>query len=149
MLRNLTVDVDSQEVANATERGYFDASGRSIDARLKRDGEGESSTVELTPQMNERILLPETAAQPLIANGTARLVQRYYVRPLNDYEQAFNSQDVRLSDVRERLAVFRREAELVNQANVRGQELISFEQVETQKLESDLSHSLAKSARRR
>lgn len=137
--KNYSLDVDSQESANATERGYFDATGRSIDARLKRqDEETENSTVEL--KENDLILLTEAAARPLIANGTAELVERYFVRPLNDYEQAFNNQDVRLNDVQERIDVFNRETELLNQANARGQELISIEQVENQKLTQDLEN---------
>lgn len=140
MLKKYDVDVDSQETAIATERGYFDTLGRSIDTRLKRDAEGEDGSVSLSPDTKERIVLKAEAAQPLIDNGTARLVQRIYVRPLNDYEQAFNLQFVQMHDLGERIELFKRESAELTKANALGQEMISFRQVENQKLTSDLAN---------
>ncbi len=133
----ITVDVDSQEVANATIGGYFDTIGRSVDARLKR----ESPTVELTPEMNtEQIVVKEEVAQELIAAGKAELVQRFYVRPLNDYEDAFNHYVVRSAELRDRIDLVQRESEEIKRANELGNEMITFRQVENQKLVSDVEN---------
>ncbi len=138
MLKPYSLDVDSDQSANATERGYFDVSGRSIDSRLKRSDDG---SVELSPDMRETpILLKEEAARDLIDQGIAELVQRIYVRPLVDYEAAFNNHAIRMDDVRERIATLQREKAIMDAANRRSQQLISNEQVEFGKLNEDLAN---------
>ena len=134
---NIAVDVDSQEVANATIGSYFDTIGRSVDSRLKR----ENPTVELTPEMNtERIVVKEEVAQALIASGKAELVQRFYVRPLNDYEDAFNYTIVRSAELRDRIDVVTRDTGEMKSANDLGNQMITFRQVEHQKLVSDVEN---------
>ncbi|MEZ6138313.1 MAG: hypothetical protein R3C53_25805 [Pirellulaceae bacterium] len=136
MLQNHEVEVDSSDSANATVSGYFDAIGRSVDARLKRD---DNEKVQLTPNMqSEMIILKEPAAQELIAAGKAELVQRFYVRPLNDYEEAFNRNIVRQHELAERITLVKRESAEIEKANQLGNEMISFRQVENQKLVADL-----------
>lgn len=136
MLRGHSIDVDSQEVANATVGSYYDSIGRSVDSRLKRD---DSPSVELTPDMNNKLMvLKEQVAQELIAAGKAELVQRIYVRPLNDYEEAFNRNIVRAAELRERIVLVQRETTEIGKANELGNEMITFRQVENQKLTNDL-----------
>ncbi len=138
VLKEFELDVDSTEVANATERGYFDSSGRSIDGRLKR---GENGMVKLTPEMKGKIIvLNEEFAAPLIANGTLQLVQRVYVRPLNDYEEAFGRHVVRDHEVSETIQLFKRDAAEIETANRLGQEMISLRQLENQHLREDLAN---------
>lgn len=138
VLKEYELDVDSKEVANATERGYFDALGRSIDSRLKV---GDNGVVKLTPDMKgELIILKEEVATPLINNGVLKLVQRVYVRPLIDYEEAFNHHVVRDHEVSETIALFKRDSAEITKANQYGQEMISFRQVEKQELQSDLDN---------
>ncbi len=138
VLKEFEIDVDSKENANATERGYFDALGRSIDSRLKV---GESGTVKLTPEMRGKlIVLNQEKAAELIASGTVELVQRVYLRPLNDYEEAFISHVVRDHEVTENIALTKRDTEEIRKANQLGQEMISFRQVENQGLQSDLAN---------
>jgi uncharacterized coiled-coil protein SlyX len=141
VLKEYEIDVDSQEVANATERGYFDTIGRSVDSRLKRSEEGQVGRVKLTPDMRDKlIILKEEAARPLIDSGVVELVQRLYVRRLNDYEEAFNQHVVRSHEVSESIALFQRDSQEISKANQVGQEMISFRQIENQELQSDLSH---------
>lgn len=140
ILQEFETDVDSDEVADATERGYFDTIGRSIDVRLKRDGEGENGTVSLDPQTNERVVLAENAYLNLSSQGKVESEFPIYVRKLNDYEQAFNNHAERMHDVAERIDLFKREAEQLSQANLVGQQLISQEQIETEDLQSDLDN---------
>lgn len=137
VLKEYELDVDSKEVANATERGYFDAQGRSIDSRLKV---GETGMVKLTPEMKGKlIVLPQQVAMPLINNGTLELVQRVYLRPLNDYEEAFNRHVVRDHEVSESILLFKRDSQEIEKANQFGVEMISFRQIEKEELQSDLS----------
>jgi hypothetical protein len=141
VLKPESFDVDSQENANATERGYFDASGRSIDIRLKREDTSEKGSVQLTPDMkDDLILLKESAARTLVDKGVAEISKRVYVRPLNDYEQAFNNHALRMKDVAERIELYQRETQLLTAANQEGQELINLEQIENGKLASDLQN---------
>ncbi len=140
VLKEYELDVDSKEVANATERGYFDALGRSIDSRLKV---GETGVVKLTPDMKGKlIVLTEEVATPLINNGILELVQRVYVRPLIDYEEAFNRHVVRDHEVSESIQLFTRDSQEIEKANQYGQEMISFRQVEKQELQSDVNNFL-------
>ncbi len=135
MLRDHEIDVDSGGVASATET-YYDISGRSIDSRLKRE---DGPKVTLTEKMNnELIVLKEQVAQELIAAGKAELVQRIYVRPLNDYEEAFNRNIVRAEELKERITLVQRETTEIGKANELGNEMITFRQVENQKLTNDL-----------
>jgi flagellar motility protein MotE (MotC chaperone) len=138
VLNEIEFEVDSKEVANATERGYFDVSGRSIDSRLKV---GENGIVKLTPETKgQLIVLKEEAAAPHISSGKLELIQRVYVRPLIDYEEAFNQHVVRDHEVGESIALFQRDSAEIEKANQLGQEMISFRQVEEQELKSDLAN---------
>lgn len=138
VLKEYTLDVDSQEIANATARGFFDASGRSIDLRLKR---GEEGVVTLTPDMKgERIVLKEEVATPLIDSGVLELVQRVYVRPLVDYEEAFAHVMLREHEVLQGIELARRDQRELEKANQLAQEMISFRQTEAQEISSDLGN---------
>lgn len=136
LLKEYTIDVDGTD-AIATELGFFDSQGRSVDSRLKRNEEGD---LKLSPEINKRILLKSEAADKLIASGIAQLIDPYFVRPLIDYQEAFNSTYVRRHEVSERIALFQREAAELTKANLIGQEGISFRQIENQQLTSDLQN---------
>ena len=136
LLKDYSIDVDGVD-AIATELGFFDSQGRSVDSRLKRKEEGD---LKLTAEINKRILLKSEAADKLIASGTAQLKFPYFVRPLIDYQEAFNSSYVRRHEVNERIALYQREAVELTKANSAGQEMISFRQIENQQLTSDLGN---------
>lgn len=135
LVKEYTKDVDSKEDAIATERGFFDTSGRSIDARLKR---GED--VKLIPDANVTLLLKSEVAQQMITEGVAELIEPVFVRPLIDYEYAFNQAYLRRAEIQARINLYSRDIEQLTQANQASQEIISFRQVEKQKLESDLGN---------
>ncbi|MEO8269540.1 MAG: hypothetical protein ABI557_07470, partial [Aureliella sp.] len=138
VLKEYQLDVDSRENADATERGFFDASGRSIDTRLKR---GDDGLVTLTADTKgERILLPQAVARPLIDSGVLELVRRVYVRPLIDYEEAFVHAMVRKSEVVAATELAQRDQREVEKANQALQEMISFRQAEKQEISSDLGN---------
>ena len=138
VLKEYKLDVDSKESADATERGFFDASGRSIDTRLKR---GDDGLVTLTPDTKgKRILLPQAVARPLIDSGVLELVRRVYVRPLNDYEEAFVHALVRKSELVAATELAQRDQSEVEKAKQALDAMISFRQVEKQELSSDLGN---------
>ena len=138
LLKEYAIDVDSEQEAIATELGFFDKSGRSIDVRLKRSE--EEGGVKLPADLNKRIVLKSEAADKLIADGIAELTEPVFVRPLIDYQEAFNRSYVRRHEIRERIALYQRETAELNKANQAGQEMISFRQVENQQLASDLGN---------
>lgn len=135
ILRDHEIEVDSGGVANATET-YYDMSGRSIDSRLKRE---DGSKVTLTDKMNsELIVIKAEVAQELKDAGKVAVVQEIYVRPLNDYEEAFNRNIVRAEELKERITLVQRETTEIGKANELGNEMITFRQVENEKLTNDL-----------
>ncbi len=138
LLKDYEIDVDSEQDAIATELGFFDKSGRSIDVRLKRSE--EDGGVKLPADSNKRIVLKSEVADKLIADGVAELIKPIFVRPLIDYQEAFNRSYVRRHEIRERIALYQRESAELAKANQAGQEMISFRQVENQQLASDLGN---------
>ncbi len=140
VLKEWDIDVDSQEEAIATERGYYDKSGRSIDVRLKR---GDDGRVKLTVDENKRIVLKSEVADDLIAKGIVELIEPVYVRPLIDYQEAFNHLYVRIHEVGEHISLYQRDTAEMAKANQAGQQMISFRQLENQALTDDLGHYTA------
>jgi hypothetical protein len=136
MLKDHTVDVDSQEEANATVGGFFDSSGRAVDVRLKR-AEGGQVVVE----QGKQIVVDQVTAQDLIDRQIAKLISRIYVRPLNAYEKAFSHLVVRRDEVDKRTLVYQREMAVLQEANQLGQAMISERQVENQRLTADLNQT--------
>ncbi len=136
VLKTFERDVDSTEKSNATVGGYFDLIGRSVDSRLQRD---DGKPVQLTPDMKDKpIILLEEVARTLRDSGNVELGQRFRVRPLNDYEEAFNKNFVRSHELSERIELFKRDSAEIQKANQAGQSMISFRQVEAQQLQADL-----------
>jgi hypothetical protein len=80
-----TIEVDAQEQRTATEGGFFDLSGRSVDSRLKRGEEG----ARVSFKTGDTIVLDTASAEDLIKQGIAKSLAPVFVRPLNDYEYAF------------------------------------------------------------
>jgi hypothetical protein len=80
-----TIEVDAQEQRTATEGGFYDLSGRSVDSRLKRGEEG----ARVSFKTGDTIVLDTTSADELIKQGIAKSLAPVFVRPLNDYEYAF------------------------------------------------------------
>jgi hypothetical protein len=87
-----TLDVDSPEQRGALDGGYFDGNGRAVDSRLQR---GEPVKFN----KGDQILVKAEAANELIADGTAKLIDRYYLRPLNDYRFVLRRIRLRLTEL--------------------------------------------------
>jgi hypothetical protein len=130
-----TIDVDSKEQRSSTDGGYYDLSGRSVDARLKRGG--EDAEVKFKP--GDKRVFGFDAAQDLIRLGVAEAVKSIYVRPLNNYEYAFRDSRQRTIEAIQQLAVLTREKGLLDDTNQKGQAQLTGKQVERRKLDLDLA----------
>lgn len=108
-----SIDVDSREQRNAMEGGYYDLSGRSVDARLKRDVEEP-----VLFQTGDTYVFDASAAKELEKLGVATLGERIFIRPLNDYEFAFRDTRRLTTRARQDLLLISRELEEVNRTNV-------------------------------
>jgi hypothetical protein len=128
-----TIDVDSKEARSALDGGYFDLSGRTVDSRLKRGEELAS----ITFKAGDEIVLWDDAAQQLIDRGVAKLVSRYFVRPLNDYEAGLASVAQRLLETRQNAAVVEREMEITRVTNEKINQEIGLRQAERIKLDAN------------
>ena len=141
VVKALEQDVDSDEQANATVGGYFDASGRTVDVRIKRE-EGKKVTL---PE-GKQLLLPQEEANKLINAGSVKLIQRVFVRPLNAYEKGLGHLKLRRDEVERMIEVTVRETRILEQAKQLGDRMISERQVESQKLAADRDRTVAESS---
>ncbi|MGB7345896.1 MAG: hypothetical protein WBD20_16890 [Pirellulaceae bacterium] len=88
------IDVDSPTQQGALEGGFFDESGRAVDSRLQRGEGGETKFLA-----EQQIVVKEEAAKQLIdVDGVARLVDTYYLRPLNDYRFVLRRLPMRINE---------------------------------------------------
>lgn len=96
-LKNYTIDVDSEDQRGALDGGFFDASGRAVDARLQR---GNKEPVSF--KKGDTVLIQEIGSKELLDDGTVKLLDRYYLRPLNDYRFVLRHIRLRLSELANR-----------------------------------------------
>lgn len=97
-LKDYELTVDGQDQRSASDGGFYDAMGQAVDSRLQRP---ENDVV--TFKAGEQLVILESAAQSLINDGTARLIDAYFVRPLVSYRHT-------LRDLRQQIDYLDREA---------------------------------------
>lgn len=127
--------------ANIQNGSFHDSLGRAIDARLHiEDTQENKGMVSIGPDIKDELIIfkRSTATDEMINGSEAELMQRIYVRPLIDFEQAFAAHDVRMKDVAERIKKYKRETDRLTQATSDIQNIISSEQLVYGKLEEDL-----------
>ncbi|KAA1258751.1 hypothetical protein LF1_12740 [Rubripirellula obstinata] len=96
-LKNHTENVDSTDQRGALDGGFFDGSGRAVDARLQR-ADGKPATF----RKGDTILIQEIGSDEWIDEGIVKLLDRYYLRPLNDYRFILRHIRLRLSELANR-----------------------------------------------
>ncbi|MGB7325052.1 MAG: hypothetical protein WBD31_09280 [Rubripirellula sp.] len=96
-IKNHSIEVDSPDQRGALEGGFFDGTGRAVDGRLQR---GDGGAVKF--KKGDIILVKEDAADVLIDDGAAKLIDRYYLRPLNDYRFILRHIRLRLAELENR-----------------------------------------------
>jgi hypothetical protein len=96
-LKNHTENVDSSDQRGALDGGFFDGSGRAVDARLQR-----SDKKPVTFRKGDTILIQEIGSEDWLNEGIVKLLDRYYLRPLNDYRFILRHIRLRLSELANR-----------------------------------------------
>lgn len=133
-LKNYAVDVDSPDSRGALESGFFDGTGRSVDARLQH---GEDGQVRF--KKGDQIVLKEEAADQLIGDGTAKLVFEYYLRPLNDYRYILRRIRLRLTELADRSKELQIEKGVLEKSIAETSGMLVTNQDIKNKLEQDLA----------
>ncbi len=108
-----TINVDSLQDRGALELGFFDNSGRAADSRLKVGGESKG---EVKLAKGELLLVTKDAADAMRAEGVARLVDEYYIRPLNDYRFVLRRIRLRLAELQNRSKILGYEEDVLQRA---------------------------------
>ncbi|WP_164102290.1 coiled-coil domain-containing protein [Candidatus Laterigemmans baculatus] len=78
--KNYEITVDGQDQRSASDGGAFDSLGQAVDSRLQRT-EGDAVSFSA----GDQLIVKQEAATTLINEGAAKLVDTYFVRPLNSY----------------------------------------------------------------
>ena len=137
LVKPYTIDVDDVRfTAPVTSGGYFDGTGRALDIRLKRVGD-EDGSVEF--RVGEQLLLTEQAGSELIDDGTAKLIDRFYLRPLNDYRFILRRIQLEVAELRSRIEELQFEGKVLQDSIERTAGLIVIQQTRKNQLEQDLA----------
>ena len=126
--------VDSPEQRGALDGGFFDASGQAVDSRLQR---GEDGTVNF--RTGDQVTLKEEAANALIDQGVAKLVDTYYFRPLNDYQFVLRRTRLRIGELTVRTQALQFEQQVLQDAIAATVAMLEANQDAKLKLEKDLA----------
>ncbi|MFG0262938.1 MAG: hypothetical protein ACF788_11155 [Novipirellula sp. JB048] len=135
-IKKYTDQVDGQRTTAATDGNFFDGTGRALDSRLQRtDGD------EVTFNVGDQLVLKEEAANQLIDQGVVKLINQYYVRPLNDYRFALRRIRLRLTalEAQDRQVEYQKQVLL---DSIRATEaMLTSTQADKLKLEQDFEQS--------
>jgi hypothetical protein len=131
--KNHKIDVDSPTQQGALEGGFFDESGRAVDSRLQRGEDGNTLF-----RAEQQIIVKEEAAKQLIdVDGVARLVDTYYLRPLNDYRFVLRRLRLRLNEAATRKVELEFENKVLDGAKNATNSMLTTNQDLKLKLEQD------------
>ncbi len=137
--KNHSIEVDSPQKTGALEGGFFDGNGRAVDSRLQRGADGQVKF-----KTGDRIVLKEEAAKQFTdIDNVARLVDTYYLRPLNDYRFVLRRIRLRLTELAIRSKELDYEADVLNAAIAATVAMLTTNQKEKLKLEQDLAQTQA------
>lgn len=134
-LKDHTTEVDAQEQRIATEGGFYDLSGRSVDARLKRGEEG----AKVSFKSGSVVVIDSSSAEDLIKQGIVKQLAPIYVRPLNDYEYAFREVRRQITASLQDVKLIKRELEVMKNS----QEIVSGQVIQRQQERDKLDKDFA------
>ena len=132
--QNHAITVDSPGQRGALDGGFFDGSGQAVDSRLQR---GEQGNVNF--RVGDQLVLKEEAANELIEAGVAKLVDNYFLRPLNDYRVVLRRIRLRLDSLVIRRTQLEREQKVLDDAIAATVQMLASNQDTKLKLEKDLA----------
>ncbi len=129
-----SIVVDSTEKRDVLDGGFFDPAGQAVDSRLQR---GEDGAVKF--KTGTQIIVKEEAADELIDLGVAKLVDTYFVRPLNDYRFILRRIRLRLAELAIRKQELEYEQQVLNDAIAATVAMLAANQETKLKLEQDVA----------
>lgn len=133
-LKPFKIQVDAPgKPSSVIDRGFFDGSGRALDARLKRGD--EAGSVEFAK--GDTLLVKEEAGQPLVKDETVKLIDRFYLRPLNDYRFILRRIQIEIAELRARIEELNFENTILDRTIDTNNGMIVREQERKVKLEQD------------
>jgi len=131
--------VDSPDPRSALDGGFFDPqTGEAVDSRLQRDGVGPDKGIAKF-KIGDPLVVKEEAANTLIDEGVAKLLDTYFVRELNDYRFALRRIRLRISELTIRQAELEYEAKVLNEAITATKAMLAANQGLKLKLENDVA----------
>lgn len=131
-----SIVVDSPDERGALDGGFFDGSGRAVDSRLQR---GEDNQVEFND--GDQVVVKEEVGRELVNEGVARLLDTYYVRPLNDYRFVLRRIRLRLTEMSLRQEELEFEQNMLKEAVDATVSTLTANQAAKLKLEQDLAQT--------
>ena len=134
-LKNTTIEVDSPDQLGALEGGFFDRRGRAVDGRLQR---GEDDVISF--KKGDQVVVKESEeVDEMIAQGEAKLIFKYYLRPLNDYGYVLRRIRLRLRELANRKEELEFEKNVLDKAVKKTEGMLVVNQDIKLKLEQDLA----------
>ena len=130
-IKKTPVEVNSSDPSEALFGGFFDGSGRAVDGRLQTGDD------KVTFDVDDELVVKKEAADLLISDGSAKLLDTYFVRPLNDYRYVLRKIRLRLAELQIRSGELRYEAKVLQEAIDSTTNAIASNQSEKLKLEQD------------
>ncbi len=122
--KKFELTVDGQDQRSAGDGGFFDSLGQAVDSRLQRT-EGDTVTFEA----GEQLVVKEEAGIELINDGSAKLVDTYFIRPLSSYRlalrdlrQQIDYLDRQATGLRQQQSVLQVALNLTNDMTTKGQQ---------------------------
>jgi hypothetical protein len=135
LLTPYQLDVDNPGVPSAViDRGFFDGNGRALDARLKRPA---SAGPVIDFKKGDILVLSEEAGETLIKEGVCKLLDRFYLRPLNDYRFILRRVQLEIADLKSRIEELNFENEVLQRTLDVNNGIFVKEQDRKDKLEKD------------
>jgi len=134
-LKDHSIEVDAQEQRNATEGGFYDLSGRSVDARLKR---GEENA-KVAFKQGDQLVFDSATANELGKQDIVRAVAPVFVRQLNDYEYAFREVRRQITAALQDAVLIQRELAEMQKSQTVADNQVRLGQDERAKLDKDVA----------
>ena len=131
--KKYSLDVDSPEQRGALDGPFFDNNGRSLDVRLQR---GEPGTVSFAP--GDELLVKEEASTQLIQDEIATVVDKFYMRPLNDYRYALRRLRLQITQLNAKIENMKYQKQILDTAIAATFSMLEKRQNEQVLLEEDL-----------
>jgi hypothetical protein len=101
LLKPYQLDVDNPGTPSAViDRGFYDGNGRALDARLKRPA---SAGAVIEFKKGDILVLSEEAGETLIKEEVVKLLDRFYLRPLNDYRFILRRVQLEIAELNSRI----------------------------------------------